>query len=351
MRRRLSLVLAIFSAGLLADDGSGLHIGANGDIVGQFSTSDSTTARDRLEVREAEVNVYAPIDHLFDAQLSLAAHQEGDGAVFEVHEVYLGSSKLIPRSRFRVGQFFLGVGRLNQIHRHDWPFVSAPKVHRQFFAEEAAIDGGAEYSWLTPLPFFLDITVGVTNGYVFGHAHNQGDKPLIPTHYVRAVTFQGFGATGGWQLGLNYLGRKNVDHVTTSLLGVDSIFKWKNDEGHSSMVQGELWYRVQTPEGSDSTKNFGFYLFPNIALTANFWAGLRFDYYSAIGLTNVLGDPVSDFEYAFVPTLTYRTSEFATFRLAFNWGSHRLAGTTVDDVRLVEGQAIFILGAHPAHEF
>ena len=182
-------------------DGSGLRIGANADILGQAGLNNGNSASNQLQVREAEIVMYAPADHLFDGALSAAAHHEDGGFKFEVHEAYIGSTKLIPRSRFRVGQFFLGVGRLNQFHRHDWPFISAPRVQKDFFAEEAASDAGLEYSFLAPLPFYLDLTAGLTSGYGYGHFDGDGAKPKVPTHYFRAVTFAAFESGGGVQIG------------------------------------------------------------------------------------------------------------------------------------------------------
>jgi hypothetical protein len=185
--------------------GTGLDIAAAVDIAGQFGPEGSR----RIDAREAEFVFFAPIDHLFDGMLSFAAHKEPTGFFAEVHEAYIGSTKLIPRSRFRLGQFFLGFGRLNQFHRHDWPFTTAPKYHTQFFAFEAASDTGVEYSWLTPLPFYLDLTIGLTNGWTFGHAHGFGTFPQAPTHYLRALTYFDLPGKGGIQTGLNYVGRRD----------------------------------------------------------------------------------------------------------------------------------------------
>ena len=128
----------------------------------------------------------APIDQTFNGVLSFAAHREEGETVAEVHEAYLSTSNLIPRSTIRVGQFFLGVGRLNRFHRHEWSVIFAPHVQENFFGEEGALDSGVEYSWLAPLPFYLETTVGLTNGFTYGHAHNEGEKPRKPTHYARA---------------------------------------------------------------------------------------------------------------------------------------------------------------------
>lgn len=332
--------------------GSGLQFAVAGDIVGRFGLTQQSGVLNRLEPREAEVLAFAPIDHLFDGQLSLAAHQEDGKAFFEIHEMFIGSTKLIPRSRFRVGQFFLGVGRLNQFHRHDWPFITAPRVQREFFnAEEGTLDTGIEYSWLTPLPFYFDVTAGITNGWVFGHSHDLGTKPYVPTHYLRAATYTGLPGNGGTQIGFNYIGRKDSAGTGTTLLGIDATAKWREAQFLRFLFQSEIFLRMQTPKGGDTTNTLAFYLYPQYALDQNLSIGLRFDGYTVLGLKNALGQSAGNFEYALVPTVTYKASEFSTIRAAYTHLDGEIAGVNVSSQRIVELQAVFILGAHPAHDF
>lgn len=351
---KITLAIFAFLSGIAfaADDGSGLKIGANADIVSKIGVAEPSTGTAILQVRELEAALYAPIDHVFDGFASLAAHQETDGAKFEIHEAYFGSTKLIPRSRFKVGQFFLGIGRLNQFHRHDWPFISAPTVHRNFLGEEAAMDSGIEYGWLAPLPFYLDLTVGLTSGYVFGHSHTQGSKPAIPTHYLKLSHFQeGFNGRGGLLFGASYLGRKNNAGDVQNLIGADFTAKWKDDEGMQYLIQSEFWYRIMTLRDQDPTKQYGFYVFSSVPITRELSAGLRFDYFTNPSLKNVLGDPVSNNEMSLTPLITYKTSEFATLRLAYHMMQSRQDGGELSRERMVELQGVFVLGAHPAHEF
>jgi MFS family permease len=105
----------------------------------------------------------------------------------------------------------LGVGRLNQIHRHDWPFISAPRIHRELFGAESAIDSGFEVGSLLPSSFYLDLTAGVTSGFKFGHSHSDGARPNVPTHYLRAATYNELPRGGGMQTGLNFLSRTLTD--------------------------------------------------------------------------------------------------------------------------------------------
>ena len=183
---RKALVLLFVAGGcgfssLARADSGGVQTRISVDIVGNAFARKEDPAT-KLAVREAEVFFYAPIDPIFDGVLGIAAHQEGGVALFEIHEATIGSTKLVPWSRFRVGQFFLGVGKLNSTHRHDWPFTSAPRVHQEFFGEEGVDDTGLEYSILPPLPISLDLTVGITNGWKYGHVHNAGEEPKAPIH-------------------------------------------------------------------------------------------------------------------------------------------------------------------------
>src|SRR5690606_7614345 len=97
------------------------------------------------------------------------------------------------------------------VHRHDWPFISAPKVHSEFFDQEGVADSGLEYSVLLPTPFFLDLTLGATNGWTYGHAHTEGTKPRQPNQYVRLATYTDLPAKGGMEVG--HVGPKRMPEV------------------------------------------------------------------------------------------------------------------------------------------
>jgi hypothetical protein len=331
-------------------DGTGLKTSIAVDMVGSFKADKDSAANDRLEMRGAEATFFAPVDHLFDGLLSLAAHPESGETVFEVHEATLSTTKLVPRSKIKVGQFFLGVGRLNRTHQHDWAFVSAPVVHRTYFGDEGALDSGVEYSWLLPTATYLDLTVGVTNGWVYGHAHNEGEKPRRPTHYARLATFAELGE-GGLQAAANYLGRQSSDGEETRLVGIDAVAKWKNGRVTSWLIQSEAWQRLVQPPAGDQETSAGAYAFIEYGLSESTAVGTRFDYFSVLSLKDVSGDAVGNSIVAVVPTLTYKPSEFSRFRLAYDHKIIQQDGLEDRTDPVVETQAVFIMGAHPAHDF
>lgn len=349
--RHAIVACLIFCFGAKAQSLGGLQISASVDTVAQFGFKDNSGATDRIDIREAEVMLFAPADHQFDGALSIAVHLENGEDFFELHEAYIGSSKLIPRSRFKVGQFFLGVGRLNRFHRHDWPFTTAPYVHRTVFADEAASDTGVEFGTLLPLPFYLDLTLGITNGWVFGHAHTLGNKPLFPTHYARLVTYQDLFSGGGTETGLNYLGRRSDTGINMTLLGLDSTAKWRTGKTLTFLLQSEFWYKIESPQGGEDKKYFGLYVYPQYGLNENWYIGLRGDYFTQTNLTDALNNGVSNRVLGISPSITYRSSEFATFRLGYQIEDSAQGGQQIASNEFLELQATFILGAHPAHDF
>jgi hypothetical protein len=345
-----ALLLGCTLPALAGSDGSGLQTSVAVDLLGKFGQAGPGTA-DKLEVREAEVGFFAPIDPLLDGVLSLAAHPEAGETVFELHEAYLQTTKLIPRSRIKVGQFFLGVGRLNQFHRHDWPFVSAPKVHREFFDEEAAMDAGLEYGYLLPLPFVLDLSLGITSGWTFGHSHSEGAVPQTPTHYLRLMTYSDLPGSGGVQVGLNYLGRKRNDGTRQQLVGLDATAKWQEGRRVRWLLQSETWWRLLGIPGSDLERAMGSSFYAQHGLLDEVAFGVRFDAYTLLSLADASGAKLANGTWAVIPTLTYKPSEFSTLRTAYTYEKTYRDRTEDQFKHAVELQLSFILGEHPAHDF
>ncbi|ASD62536.1 outer membrane beta-barrel protein [Bdellovibrio bacteriovorus] len=320
------------------------------DLVAPLNFEDS--AENKLDIRAAELMFFGPLDPTFDAYLNFAAHNEEGEFVAEVHEAYVGSSKVIPNSRFRVGKFFLGVGRLNQFHQHDWAFVSAPRVQAEFFDEEGVADTGAEFSTLLPTDSYWDITLGVTNGYTYGHSHDEGEKPQVPTHYIHPVNFVDFGEAGALQWGMNYLGRTDAAETKTQLYGLDFVFKKTKGKTLSFLFQSEIWYRNLSGPGADTQEDIGAYFYPQMSLSERLFLGLRVDLFSDLSRSFISdGSRQENLDYGFVPTLTFKNSEFSLLRVAYTYDNQTYQGESDTISQKIELQWVAILGAHPAHSF
>jgi hypothetical protein len=332
-------------------DATGLQISVAGDLVAEQGLSSDSDALERLSPRSFELMFYAPVDHRFDAVASATAHDERGEVFLETHELWIGSSKIIPRGRFRIGQMFPAFGRLQRFHQHDWPFISAPEVHTRFFDDEGIIDTGAELSYLLPLPRFAELTLGVTSGWTFGHTHNEGLKPDIPTHYARLATSFSANKLGDAELGFNYIGRTSSTNTETLTFGLDFVAKKREARTLKYLLQSETWYREETRDPGGTERTLGGYLYGQYGFNPRWQLGLRLDAFTVLSQEDALGRSEDNLNFAWVPTLTYRSSEFATFRLAYNDRRDSVNDRTTDRDRFLQFQATFILGAHPAHTF
>ena len=79
--------------------------------------------------------------------------------------------------------------------------------------------------------------------------------------------------------------------------------------------------------------------------------GIRLDYYSILTLKDVTGSDIPNYELGIVPTLTYKASEFSSFRAAYSYGRVSQKGSEESRSDAFEVQTTFMLGAHPAHDF
>lgn len=338
----------------------GLKVFSGVDLVGDAGLENASMDTGRLRVRSFELATFGPVDPLFDAVLSIAGHDEGGTTEIELHEAFVTSSQLLsPLAqglRIKLGQFFLGVGRLNRFHSHEWPFTSPPKAHAQFFADEAVIDSGAELEKTIDLGseiWSMDVTLGLTNGWNYGHSHTSGRRPLAGTHYLRTSFFHDYQDGRGLMLGLNYLGRTDADSVQTRLSGIDLVFKSRVGKVLKSSFQMEAYHRIQSSKYVAHTEEVGGYFNYEHALNdSGEWSlGTRLDAFTNLSLTFGTGDARPNFDYAAVPYLTYRATEFSTLRGSYFYGVETRQGDEARVEQRVELQLVVLFGAHPSHDF
>jgi hypothetical protein len=220
------------------------------------------------------------------------------------------------------------------------------------FHAEGASDTGVEYSWLLPLDTYVDVTVGVTNGYCFGHCDEAGERPPYPLHYIHPTTFIDLGPGRGLLLGASYLGRKDAALTRTDLTGLEATYKMREGKVLKWLMQSEVFYQNQQPKTEARSQKLAGYVFTQYGWDERWSAGLRADAYSQLDLKDeASGEHLGNLTYAFVPQIAFAPSEFSRFRLAY---SHEIAeqehaGTNSE--HRVQLQYTYFLGAHPAHDF
>lgn len=333
------------------------------DMVYQQGLNDQSGADENFQMRTVEFGASAPIDHQFNGYVLFAAHEEDGETTVEVHEAYVENAKLLPRTRLKIGQYFLGIGRLNRFHRHEWSFTRAPKAHRDFLAEEALFDTGVETKTLLSEDHLIELTLGVTTGYKFGHSESHGheeeeeeehgaEKPDAPTHYLRLSQFieNSESAASGAEWGLSYLGRTDAEGEKLHLAGLDFVKKVREGRRLSWLFQSELWFKSLKHADGDKEEKLGGYLMLEKGHSSKWSTGLRFDALTDLSHGHEGEDEDSTY-YGATVQQTYRSSEFFLTRLSASHEFQKIdAGARNQDTRLM-AQIIFIMGPHPSHDF
>jgi hypothetical protein len=279
----------------------------------------------------------------------------------EVEEAYATTLALGSRLQARTGQFLSRFGRLNPTHLHDWNFVDQPFPLGRVFGGEGNRGLGLELSYLTPLPWYVELVASATLSRGEGAArsfypeeHRVEDPGDLL--YVAALK-QFFALSPDWSLafGLSVALAPNAhgDRREAVVYGGDAYLKYRPI---SEPATGELglateWLcRVRDlPEGR--LMDAGGYLELVVKFARRYAAGARYE----IGTPsydrdwNVASDPLDpEWTQARARTsaaLTYTPSEFSRFRLQ---GSRDAAGSEIWAAFL---SAEFVTGAHHAHAF
>lgn len=337
-----------------------LDIAAAADFVGAWDNDTPASTKNEFEMREVELLFTAYIDHLAKGVVSLAAHREEGETLLEAHEIYFEFPNFfLPNTSARLGKMFLDVGRLNSIHRHDWPFTNAPAVHENLLASEAADDTGLELSFLFPWSFWQELTVGVYNGKTFGHSHVEGDTKQNPLFTAHLKQFIPFTENLGDQFGFSYL----RFHPTTSSnqvshqYGFDHTIRWDPSTEYGGEWWTEVWYRETReknerrfdPPAVPIETRVGAYSYVGARFLREWTVGYRWGFFTNPNFRNDRGQKQirNGIEQNAI-IVSYHPSEFSTFRATAERTTERETGKNTYQYY---AQADFILGFHPAHEY
>jgi hypothetical protein len=341
---------------------------AGADIVASSASSNAGLHSD-FYVREFEFSAFSKIDQTFDGVLTLSHHNELEQghAHTEVHEAFILSSQIFDLSTVKIGKFFLGFGRLNRFHRHDWVITEAPFVQKSFFGNEGAKDTGIEYKRNLP-KLQSSMTFGLTSGNEFNHsaehdheeeAEHNHSKAKAPTGYLRYATFFELDDQKGVDIGLNVISRRDEQSHKYMYYGLDLIYKNKTGRFLSTLLQLEIWTR-QLEHDDEKHTDSGAYVYLEKGINRHHALGVRLDHYIQDEREDggeehghsVDGLEVEDAMSALSLSYTYTNSEFSKIRFTLEHGN----GIHVEDSdteSYTRGliQFVFNIGAHPAHVY
>jgi len=307
---------------------------------------------------ESEIAIDANIDHRVHGVLIFALTDEGE---VEVEEAYIQTTRLPGGFTARAGEFFSGVGYLNEKHDHAWDFIDAPLPYRAFLGRQLG-DAGVQVRWIAPTDFFLEAGGEILRGDSFpaAGAANKG-----------AGAYSGFVQTGGdigssssWLAKASYLHTKaeerdvdgDIFSGTDDLAILSLVYKWApngNPIVRNLIVNGEFFYNNEsgdfngTPIDLDRT---GWYAQAVYQFRPHWRVGARYARLGSEAVPAMLaGSAIDDLGRspdAISTMLEFDTSEFSRFRLMY----------TYDDTDLMSNNELLLrytvtFGPHGAHRF
>ena len=132
-------------------DTAGAWFSEPDDAVAQAGAHDPRETG--VNLQQLELHMDSLVDPFFRLDANIVFAQFG----VEVEEVYATTLALPAGLQVRAGQFLTRFGRLNPSHPHAWRFADQPLVNGKFFGGEGSRGLGVEASWLTPLPWFVEL--------------------------------------------------------------------------------------------------------------------------------------------------------------------------------------------------
>ena len=304
--------------------------------------------------QQLELSIGASIDPFLRFDSNIVFSQFG----VEIEEAYVTSLALPWGLQVRAGQFLTRFGRINPTHPHSWHFADQPLVLGKLFGSEGNRGLGLELSWLTPLPWYVELVASASDAAgaccarSFFGGEDLGIRGLDDFLYTLALK-QFFPFDEDWslyfglsgQLGPNPTGNDN----RTEIYGTDLYLRWRpvdstTREAFSVQIEGLMRAR-QVP--NDSLRDYGLYAQLVYEFALRWEVGARFE-----AVTGVAADPLdpawSDLRTRTAIQATFYPSHFSRVRLQGSWDNP----TYLDhDVFAVFLNLEVLVGAHGAHTF
>jgi hypothetical protein len=344
-------------------------------------------------LQNAELTFSGVVDPYFRGDANIVLQIDSAGATtIELEEAYLTTLDLPYNLQVKAGQFFNAFGRINSTHPHTWDFVDQPVIVGRVLGTDGYRDPGVQISWLTPLPFFAELTGSIQNSQGDTAPYFRGvpgdtvagrvlvDRPVRNlgdmVYLIRLKT-----SFDPWEEvtivpGLSALFGPNASaqDTSTEVYGADFYLKWKplaNDQGWPFVAwQTEVMLRrydaaevIHASGEVDRDRNlwdWGIYSQVVWGFMRPWTLGIRMDYADgqddsfSDGSYSSSSDSFRDQRSRISFSLTYYPSEFSKLRLQYNYDRAQFLVHEFNSPREASSvwlQFEIMFGAHGAHKF
>jgi hypothetical protein len=201
--------------------------------------------------QQLELSVRSVVDPYLRFDSNLVFSPDG----VEIEEVYVTSLDLPANLQVRAGQFLTRFGRLNPTHPHAWDFTDQPFALSRIFGGEGNRGLGLEASWLTPLPWYVEVVGSATDATGEGTARSflgeEGGRVSSPLDFQFTGAVKQFFPLSDdlsllWGLSSATGPNPSGDHNFTEVLGTDLYLKYRPTTVASDTIvalQTEVLYR------------------------------------------------------------------------------------------------------------
>ncbi|MEA2710234.1 MAG: hypothetical protein QOF78_2835 [Phycisphaerales bacterium] len=336
------------------------------DALGSWSNQRSNNAYNRIDVREAELDLRAAIDPRADGVLVLAFPRDVDNFPFPeagdpqtspetgaaVEEAYAFFHDFgVPNLTAKLGRFHLRFGRQNVLHLHDLPTSDPPLVNQAFLAPEALSDSGLSLSYVIPPKLIGDQYVELVAEVLAGEGGDSASPTLTgdltvdsPALNLHALWNHDITSDMNLELGGSWLtaSRSADNSERVNLFGFDATLVRTDPTGqfNNQLLQAEVMHAiVDQPDGGATQHAWGAYVLGQQQIHKDWYAGVRVDWTQ---------NPNADDQeiWAVSPYVSWYWSEFLRFRVEYQ---HRDGDPENADAIYL--QATYIFGAHPPHPY
>ena len=325
--------------------------------------------------KNVELSINGTVDNYFDAQANIIFQIDADGeTVVELEEAFMTTRELPWGLQFKAGQYFTEFGRQNTLHPHSWGFADQPVILSRFFGGDGLRSQGMRLSWLTPLNWFSELTMGMQNAKgetvssflgeagedIAGHElleiENKGISDLL--YSFRWLNAIDIGDTTSMNIGLSALTGPNATGLQTKthIYGFDYFIKWQSTSSNKGFpfVSVHLELLKRRYEASDvNTTNYellddhGGFIQVLWGFKPRWIFGLRYGIADGNGID--LNDPFRNSRKRISANISWYLSEYSKIRLQYN---HDRADHLIDrNANSISLQIEFNLGQHMAHIF
>ncbi len=306
-----------------------------------------------LQFDEAEMSLVSVVDPYWTLSGNIVFTTGG----VDPEEVWARSTSL-PAIQLKLGKLRGTFGKHGLLHVHAFPFIQAPIIMANTIGEEGFKDAGLEASWLTPLPWFSELTGGVYQAVAADADHpldfgsTRHDNVPYLGHFKNELDLS---ESTTLELGQSILQGRGADGVLHSAYGADVTFRNvppKTSNARGWILQGEYIQKGSSPGVGYVREQDGGYASFQYRLSQRWWMGFRGEQARrsfADFVVDDAGNPLAGTVTRGSVNLAWVPTEFSFVRLEYSHARADAGNHRSDDRLMI--QMSYTIGYHPAHAY